>query len=368
MKLPVLLLPPLRNINSSDARQLAALPVWNLTVSGMQASTLDAWRGRNVELWLDSADVLLLRRKLPKLPIKRLRQALPNAIEDIVAGDVANLHCTVGPDSTDGQRWIAAVPHPALDSLLKALNTLSINVERVGTPALALLDQPTGVAAWINPASSDELRWAMRIGNDLLGGDAALADALGVACPSVPQIALPDRLNWNLIDDLNIDLPRQRSDRFNRAQSWLQPLQAMLGWLFLPFLIYLLGLGIDTARLALEKRQLAAVPSAIYVSLNPGQPVMMDARLLLRHQLDQLNGQADPGSNPRQLLPLIDAAAQLRKQLPGQPVPAAGEFANGQLILRYAVAPTTQPAKLGHFEITWRSNGREAVISAQEGS
>lgn len=366
MNLPILLLPPLREVFPLDPEQLAATPVWLVSTTGLQASVLAAWRGHAVELWLDSADLLLVRRKLPKLPDKRLRQALPGTIEDLVAGDVAAMHCTVGPDGSADERWIAAVPRSPIEALLKALHSAQVDVRLVATPALALPEQPGALATWKNPRNHDELRWVARVGSDVLGGDAALAEALGVDCLGGASIQLAERRHWNLVEGMVLDLPGKGSERFARVQAQLAPLQRALLWLLIPLLFFMIGLALDTGRLALEKQRLAGQPTRLYESLYPGQPVMMDARLLLRHQLDQLLGQSNPGANSRQLLPLLDAGARLRQQLPGQPVPSSSEFASGQLILKFLVAPSAQPRQLDGFSVQWRNSGKEALISVME--
>lgn len=366
MNLPVLLLPPLREVFPLDLEQLAATPVWLVSPAGLQASVLAAWRGHAVELWLDSADLLLVRRKLPKLPDKRLRQALPGTIEDLVVGDVAAMHCTVGPDDSQDERWIAAVPRSPLEALLKALHTAQVDVRQVATPALALPEQPGAMVIWNNPRNQDEVRWAARVGGDLLGGDAALAEALGVDCLSGPGIQLAERQHWNLIEGMVLDLPGKGGERFARVQAQLAPFKQAMLWLLLPLLAFMIGLGLDTGRLALEKQHLAGLPTRLYESLYPGQPVVMDARLLLRHQLDLLLGQSNPGANSRQLLPLLDAAARLRQQLPGQPLPSSSEFASGQLVLKFSLAPSAQPRQLDGFSVQWRNSGREALIGVAE--
>lgn len=368
MNLPTLLLPPLRQIESSTPERLAATPVWVVSDAECQASTLGAWRGHRIDLWLDSADVLLLSRKLPDLPARLLRQALPNALEDAVAGDVGELLCTSGPVSTDGFRWIAAIHRPALEPLLKALRGIEICVDQVGTPALALLDPSAGAATWPNPVATDELRWAARVGNNPLGGDAALGEALGLAYPHGVSLPPPGHMPWNLIGDLAIERAFWQGAWFNPVRERLQVLGRSAMWLTIPLIVFLIGLGLDTTRLSLEKRRLAAIPGQLYQGLFADQPMPEDAYKQLRQQFDSLADQADAGSGARQLLPLLDAAAHLRLQLPDRPRVTRTEFSAGRLILRFAVPPAQQPTVIGNFSVQWRDEGLEALITPREGA
>lgn len=369
MAAPTLLLPPLRLLGTEDPGRLADTPVWLVASDGTQGGTLGDWRGRAVALWLDPADVLLLQRTLPALGGRRLRQALPNAIEDGVAVDPASLHCTLGPLGSAGRRWIGAIPRAPIEALLRAMNELDIRVERISSPLLAQLGRPGGMCAWTNPADPGERRWAALIGEQALGGDAALGDSLGVDTPAVTTLPAPELAVWNLAADLDIDLPRrQRRTWAELAPPWLRTAPRFAALLLVPLALYVAGLGIETLRWSLEKRRLAAVPEQLFGELFPGQPVLMDPRLLLRHKLDELTAGTNPTAGRRQLLPLLDAAAQLRRQLPGQPLPASVTFAAGQLTVSFAAAPGAQPATAGSYAVRWLEKGREAIIYAGEGS
>ena len=366
MTRPVLLLPPLRDIDFSSSDLIAATPVWSLSATAPEISTLGAWQNSTIELWLDPADMLLTQLKLPNLPEKRLRQALPHIIADKLVGDIASLHCTPGPQGSNELRWVSAVPLKALEDLLKVLQSQDVSVERIGSPALTLIKQPNGVTVWENPAKRAEQRWAMHLGNDLLGGDTDLAEAFGARHPGTQNIALGDHPNWNLIVGHAIDPANSKHVRTGQSPTRLPFIQPLASGLILPLSVFALGLCIDTIRLALEKRHLTDIPVRLFQSLNPGQELTMAPGFLLNRQLDQLKGQFFPESDGRQLLPLLDAAARLRTALPKQPAPLTTEFAQGKLTLKFSAAPQAQPVTQGQYSVKWERNGHDAIITFRE--
>lgn len=359
-----LLLPPLRALAADDAARLAATPAWIVAAEGPRATRLGDWQGQGVRLWLDAADVLVVCRSLPALAARRLRQALPAAIEDAVAGDVAALHCTAGPALPDGRRWVGAVDRAAIEALLEGLATLDIRVERLSSPVAALLGQENAAAvcAWADPGEPAVRRWAGVIDGQALGGDASLAQALAVALPAAPVLPVADRAVWHLGEGLAA--PRARRPA-TAAPGWLRPVPRFAALLLIPLAIHVAGLAIEAARWTLEKRRLAALPEQVFGDLFPGQPLVMDARLLLRRQLDLLEAAANPAGGARALLPLLAAAGELRRQLPGQPLPVAADYANGRLILRFAEVPAARPLSAGGQPVRWDENGREAVIGGE---
>jgi general secretion pathway protein L len=360
-----LLLPTLPILAPFDSEQLAAKAVSVVGANGVRAGRLGDWRGQSVRLWLDAADVLLVCRPLPALSARRLRQSLPAAIEDAVAGDVAALHCTAGPTLPDGRRWIGAVERAAIESLLDGLAKLDIRVERLSTPIAARLGGSDAAAyAWADPADPGAVRWAAIVDGQALGGDRGLAEALAVMLPAVPTLPAAENVVWNLGEGL-VQARLSRPAGQLAMPRWLRALPRFAALLLIPLAIHVVGLGAETMRWALEKRRLAAAPEHVFNELFPGQPVVMDARLLLRLQLDLLESAANPSAGGRGLLPLLGAAGELRRQLPGQPLPVTAEYANGRLTLRFAEAPAARPLTAAGQPVRWDENGREAVIGVE---
>lgn len=357
-----LLLPPLRTIALTTPEQLAQTPVWVVGAQGPKSGCFGDWRGQDARLWLDGADVLLVPRSLPALPARRLRQALPAAIEDAVAGDVAALHCTAGPALPDGRRWIGAVDRRTIEVLVEELAELDIRVEYLSTPLAALLGRGdgAGVCAWPDPTDPAALRWVGLVEGQALGGDRGLAESLAIALPQVPTLPAPEQAVWDLREGL-VQV-RLRRPAGTAMPGWLRALPGFAALLLIPLAVHIAGLGAETVRWALEKRRLTAMPERVFNELFPGQPVVMDARLLLRRQLDLLESAANPTASGHALLPLLGAAAELRRQLPGQPLPLTVEYANGRLTLRFAEAPGARPPIAAGRPVLWGENGREAVI------
>ena len=190
-----LLLPPLRTIALTTPEQLAQTPVWVVGAQGPKSGCFGDWRGQDASLWLDGADVLLVARSLPALPARRLRQALPAAIEDAVAGDVAALHCTAGPALPDGRRWIGAVDRRTIEVLLEELAELDIRVEYLSTPLAALLGRGdgAGVCAWPDPTDPAALRWVGLVEGQLWAAIAGWPSRLPLPCRRCRRYLRPNK-------------------------------------------------------------------------------------------------------------------------------------------------------------------------------
>ncbi len=100
--------------------------------------------------WLHARQLLL-----PAMRRAQLRQAIPFALEEHVAGDIEQLHVAHGQPAADGRITAVAIDRYVLESLLKQLAGLDIRVIR------ALPD------ACCQPAGSDQLQ-VVELGDDYL--------------------------------------------------------------------------------------------------------------------------------------------------------------------------------------------------------
>ncbi len=81
---------------------------------------------------LADADCAWHRITLPKAPPARLRAALAGVMEEALLDDDDQLHLALGADAVPGQpSWVAVVHKPWLQTLLTALESQGLSVERV---------------------------------------------------------------------------------------------------------------------------------------------------------------------------------------------------------------------------------------------
>jgi general secretion pathway protein L len=91
-----------------------------------------------VILLLPTEEITLTAVELPNLTPARLRQALPYALEEWVAGDVEQLHIAHGPRLADGRIPVAAIQSQQLQDYLKDLADQNIVVDIAMPDALCL--------------------------------------------------------------------------------------------------------------------------------------------------------------------------------------------------------------------------------------
>lgn len=97
-----------------------------------------AHRAEQVLLLLPAEEITLAAVELPQLSRARLRQALPYALEELVATDVDHLHIAAGPRLSDGKLAVAAVHKDRLQDYLDELAEYGIEVNIAMPDALCL--------------------------------------------------------------------------------------------------------------------------------------------------------------------------------------------------------------------------------------
>ncbi|MGC1441852.1 MAG: type II secretion system protein GspL [Burkholderiaceae bacterium] len=100
---------------------------------------------RSATLVIDARDVTLIQAKLPPLSGAKLRQAVPNVIEDSLLQDTQGCAFGLGPLLPDGKRLIAVVDKAWLEFVVGAIERRSIRVS-AAVPAQLALPFDEGVA------------------------------------------------------------------------------------------------------------------------------------------------------------------------------------------------------------------------------
>ncbi len=153
----VIWLPPR---SAGEAVLSSGRPVFYAQIGGDDESerrlvSLEALEGvRQVWLIADARDVALITAPVPPLSGKRLKQALPNVIEEYVLQDPARCLIVPGPVLSDGQRVIGVIDAHWVDAVLAAFKTAGIRVEALWPGQLVL---PWEEGKWTVLVSDDNL-------------------------------------------------------------------------------------------------------------------------------------------------------------------------------------------------------------------
>jgi general secretion pathway protein L len=113
-------------------------------------ASLDSLEGiRHVWLVADARDVNLIEARLPPLSGARLKQALPNVVEEFLLQDVSRCLLAPGPVIDNERRLVAVIDREWVEFVLGALDRRGIRVEALwpGQLVLPLKDGQWSLAA-----------------------------------------------------------------------------------------------------------------------------------------------------------------------------------------------------------------------------
>ncbi|MGO4329715.1 type II secretion system protein GspL [Cupriavidus sp. 2TAF22] len=333
-------------------------------------------------LILAASDVLLTQASVPPLAPARLKLALPNLVEDVLATDAQLSHIAVGPalDAPAGKpvagarkrllmvtdrAWLRAVldafaehrhrrrhvlpaqlclPLPAQGAAQAPQDDGAAAEDSTPMAALALeaatltsaspLFDTAGVPAAEQPPrfwqltvrSGEYAGYGLLLGNDALGAWQGLAPpgdwyaAPQALAQGAPQGARA--LGWRVwiegaraslldpaLDLAQFEFAQGRADRWN-LKAWRLPLALAAGLL----LVQLIGMNVQWLMMSQEEKRLQAGQEQVLRSAFPQIPVVIDAPLQMRRQVDQLR-LASGRSTPDDFLPLADRFGQAARQL-----------------------------------------------------
>ena len=105
----------------------------------LRRASLDSLEGvKQVWLVADARDVSLLDVNLPPLSGARLRQALPNVVEEFVLQDVSKCLVVPGPPATEGKRLVGVIDRDWVEFVVGAFARRQMRVESLWPAQLAL--------------------------------------------------------------------------------------------------------------------------------------------------------------------------------------------------------------------------------------
>ncbi len=338
-------------------------------------ASLDSLEGiRQVWLIADARDVNLIEAKLPPLSGARLRQALPNVVEEFLLQDVSRCLLAAGPVLDAQRRLVGVIDRDWVEFVIGAFDRRRIRVEAVWPAQLAI---PVSDDGWSLAAVQGAL--ALRTGPTSGLGWSAIEDpsqrtpavaallaagSVGTTPPSGLH-AFIDSPDWEAPlraaaaeAGLPVEvarLPVVRSapiDLLDGRTSGLKAALAQFDWRIwrLPIAVAaaclvaaLIGLNLQWGMLAAEKASLRSAMETTYRNAFPGNTVVVDPSLQMRRQVTDLRAR-DGRQGPDDFVPMFAAFAQAIGDQGAEGLGAV-EYRDGRLKVRFSPSSVEGTAK-----------------------
>lgn len=228
--------------------------------------------------------VLLLPAPRVSSRPEQLRQALPFAVEDQLAGPVERLHVVPGDALDGGQVQAAVVDRAGLQGWLDAAAAAGVTPDRIWPDTALLPAEPAGVRL------DDGERSLLRVGPRAYAGTRAEVSAVIAALALAPRVWTPDPQAapwWCLPPSATIDL---------RQGDFAAPARGVGLWRWVAGLaaaalgLWLLFQGLEVRALQARHADLQAEMAALYRDAVPGAGRVVDAEAQLRDALARAQG------------------------------------------------------------------------------
>jgi general secretion pathway protein L len=314
----------------------AGQPVGQVRSGDLTAAAAET-NGLRVVVLIPAIDCLLTQATIPGRNRQKLLRAVPYALEEQLIEDVENLHFSLGPALPGGGYPVVVIATRRIDAILDACRSAGLDVYQLVPDVLAV------------PCTGDAV--CVVIDGDLAlvrtgpySGFVVDTENLGLLLAGLPQpedaparpvsIQMP---TGGVVPDLGelasaaeitryggralmvlsqvtsgtvIDLLQ---GPYSRNQEWgklWRPWRATAALLLAGILLSNIVTGIDYFRLSSERDELNARMQAVFMESFPGTKRVVDPRVQMQQQLEQLQRQA--GSGTRFLALLARSADVLR--------------------------------------------------------
>lgn len=291
---------------------------------------------REVTLVYDARDVNLLSVRLPPLSGARLRQALPNALEESLLQDPQQCAFALGGEVAGGLRRVAVLDRAWFDFTLGAIERRGFRI-RAAVPAQAVASAPEGavsVAAvhdGVAVLAADGIGWTA--GTDESGRTEAIASVIAQAGGTPRRlVAHIENASWTApfekaaaVAGLTVELRTLPVPPANalgllsaRGGSGLGRWFADRDWrtwrvpaalAAAAVLIHLVGLNLHWGRLAQERNELRTALERRFRQTFPQARVVVDPVAQMERQVSQLRARAGR-SGPGDFTPLLGRFAR----------------------------------------------------------
>jgi general secretion pathway protein L len=325
-------------------------------------------RASRVQLVLPAHQVLFCRARLPASSRRRTAAVLAYAIEERLLADPERCGVTrLGDAEPGGEDVLTVVDRDALQRWLDALAAAGFDGCEVQSESLLLPLREgawtvgwNGVDGWVRTGRFEAVvldagtRDAPPVGLRLLVARAARGGTTPGALDVVPVTAdaAPDPAAWSAALGLPVQVapacdwrrappdagyPLLRGGGRWRALERILPRLRPAAWIAgAALLLHGIGLGIDWAMLASERRTLRADMEASFRQRFPDAVAVVDPALQMRRKLAETRAAANV-ADTGDFLPMIEAVAlALRDQAPGNI--RLVSYEGGRLTLELAVA------------------------------
>ena len=342
----------------------------------LRRASLDSLEGiKQVWLVADARDVSLLEVNLPPLTGARLRQALPNVVEEFLLQDVSRCLVVPGPAVADGRRLVGVIDRDWVEFVVGAFTRRQMRVESLWPAQLAL---PIEADQWSIACAHDAL--ALRTGPASgLGWNAgedpanrleAIVSILEAGAAIGPKPAklkayledgdwqkpvqkaaqrcglAVDMVRLPVVRDAPIDLLLGRASGMKAAMAqidwrvWKAPVALVAA----SVVAALIGLNIHWG---LQNSQKVAMRQAMeqkFRAAFPGTQAVIDPVLQMKRNVAALRAQSGR-TGPDDFVPLLGRFAQAMGPK-GQDAVAAIEYRDGELKVRFnPIVATGNPAR-----------------------
>ncbi len=306
---------------------------------------------------VSAEQVLCVAVALPKIKARQLETALPFALEDFLAGDVADSHVVPGDRLEGGETLLYSISKERLRRFLQACEGAAIRL-RKALPEYCLLPVQAGEWSAVWDGQTGFLATGRHAGWVLGRGDAerppaaftlqlnhAPASALRIhfkAGVPLEQRAWPQWAGMELrrasqdwdwrSTPVQGGEPNLLWGKFAppaRLQEWWPKMQPLLWLMLIVFAMESLGTNLEWWWLARERQQIKRAMDSVYLDTFGAEATVVDAPLQMRRSLARARHAAGV-TDDMDFLPLLDRIAAELGALPGSSVDGV-RYADGQL-------------------------------------
>ena len=298
--------------------------------SGTLEEAAVAASGLRVSVLTPASDCLLTSVGIPGSNRQKLLRAVPYALEEQLTVDVEDLHFALGPKLDDDSYAVLVIAIERIESILETCLEAGLEVARVIPEQLAIPCPSSGTCVIIDNdlALVRTDRYAgYAIDTDNLGlmlsrqtiadeegvaGELRIYKAAGTALPdSVPaaELAVVEEYHGSPLGLLAAGAGSPTIDLlqgpYSRSQEWgklWRPWRATAALLLAGFVISHVVMGIDYYRLSKERDTLGSRIEEIYRQAFPAAKRVINPKVQMQQQLDQLLRSQGGGSGFMTLL------------------------------------------------------------------
>jgi general secretion pathway protein L len=314
----------------------AGQPVGRVRSGDLPAAAAEA-NGLRVVVLVPGIDCLLTQATIPGRNRQKLLRAVPYALEEQLIEDVENLHFSLGPALPGGAYPVVVIATRRVDAILGACRSAGLDVYQLIPDLLAVPCAGDALCVVIDGEMA-LVRTGQYSGYTvdtenlglLLAGRPQPEDSparpvfihmpAGGVLPDLGEIA--DEADITRHDDPVLMLLAQGlggtpinllQGPYSRSQEWgklWRPWRATAALLLAGLLLSNIVTGVDYFRLSGEQDEVNARMQAVFMESFPGTKRIVDPRVQMQQQLEQLQRQA--GSGARFLALLARSADVLR--------------------------------------------------------